>query len=114
MDEHWYYLHANGDLIHKNAWPGEDNSPFVKEIWRCEPSDRANCWGIVLESLALGARVSRVKELAAKWGCDARDFAEFLIRTLNPTPRMREGADIFLREVVGLADPETYWTWFGL
>lgn len=112
MEEHWYYLHTNGELIHKRTWPGEDGSDFVKKIWRCDPTDRENAWTIIIESLGLGANVDRIRELAAKWGCDARDFTQFLIRRPNPSEEIKRGGEAFLRQVAKL-EPDAYWDWLG-
>jgi len=106
----YYYLHTNGDLIYKRFDPGEDVSDLVRRVWPVDIRDRATAWRIVLEGLALGARVSRVRELATKWGCTAADFLEYLCR--NPTPGADEkaGADPFLREIAGYGDPEVFWS----
>jgi len=102
IDEHWYYLHTNGDLMHKRLYPGDDNSPFVRRIWRINPSDRATAWIMLLEACALNANRARVKELCQKWGCDAKDFTEFMLQTLKPTQEMVKGAYIFFEKILGL------------
>ena len=75
-----YYLHINGSLIYK---PGTESSADIREsdfaraLWLVDPTDRGNCWSILVEALSLGANSDRVNELAAKWECDNEDAAEF-------------------------------------
>ena len=103
----YYYLHTvTRDLIHKNYEP-ESDSPFVKAIWICDNTDRANAWKIILESLALGANIDRVRELCGKWNCDLKDFEEMLPR-VRPTELMKQGATVFLGEILDL-DVDEYW-----
>lgn len=111
MDNHWYYLHTNGALIHKRTDPGADGSDFVRRVWRLDTSNRETAWTLLLEALALGARTNRVAELAEKWGCDSRDLTEFVLRA-NVTDELRRGCEIYLREVVGIA-PDSYWDWLA-
>ena len=111
----YYYLHTNGDLISKNpavvdADPAYFYSPFVRRTWRVDLTDRGSCWRLVLEALAAGARIGRVKELAAKWGLDQRDSVEFLTSAM-PTKEMQGGFEIFVKEILGL-DVDAYWKWF--
>lgn len=79
----WYYLHTNGDLIYK---PGSDavadirESDFARSMWPCIPTDRESCWTILVEALSLGARKSRIEELAAKWYCDDTDAEHYADR----------------------------------
>ncbi len=82
--EGWYYLHTNGDLIYKRE-TGETaadirESDFARARWPCDPSDRELAWTTLVEALALGASLSRVKELAAKWGCTDDDAEEYASR----------------------------------
>jgi len=111
----YYYLHTNGDLIGKNpvvvdADPGYFDSPFVRRTWRVDLTDRGSCWRMVLEALAAGAQIDRIKGLAAKWGLDQRDSVEFLTRAM-PTKEMQKGLEIFVKEILGL-DVDAYWKWF--
>ncbi len=87
--EHWYYLHTNGDLIHKRTEP-EGDSPFVKKVWKLDLEDRASAWMLCIEALALGAKRERIDELAAKWGItdeDALIFAD--IKGTNGKPLLK-------------------------
>lgn len=108
----FYYLHTNGDLIWKRFRP-EDDSDFVKKIWECDISDRGSGWKIILESLALGARFYRVKELAAKWKCDVKDLVEYMVRNLNPTDYEKEGICLYLEKIVQ-CNPEKWFDWLEL
>lgn len=75
--EGWYYLHTNGELLYKRELGGTAadirESDFSRALWPLEPSDRAGAWRILVEGLAAGAKAERIKELAAKWGCDDQD-----------------------------------------
>ena len=75
-DSGFYYLHTNGDLIWKKLRP-EDDSPFVRRIWRCT-FDRGCAWLIVIEALAMGADRKRIDELALKWNLTDEDAQEFV------------------------------------
>lgn len=76
----WYYLHQNGDLIYK---PSPDaivdirESDFAVCSWPVDVSSRKLAWEMLVESLALGARESRISELAEKWNCDDEDADMF-------------------------------------
>jgi hypothetical protein len=76
---HWYYLHVNGDLIHRRFRP--DPSDFVRKIWRVDIRNRAEAWQLCIEALALGANRQRVDELATKWGLTDADGQTFVERS---------------------------------
>ena len=108
----FYYLHTNGDLIGKNPTVVDGDasyfdSPFVKKYWEIETDERATLWTLILESLALGARVERIKELARKNKCDKADSIKMLIR-IKPNGPMRKGITIFIKEILG-EDVDQYW-----
>ncbi len=75
----WYYLHTNNDLIYKRELGGTAadirESDFARSMWPLDPEDRAGAWRILVEAKSLGATDARIKELAAKWGCDDADAA---------------------------------------
>jgi hypothetical protein len=77
MIEGWYYLHVNGEMIYKRDYDGTvadiRDSDFARAVWPMDPSDRAGAWRICIEGLAAGANPDRIKELAAKWGCNDED-----------------------------------------
>lgn len=72
----WYYLHENNELIYK---PSSDaitdirDSSFAVCSWPMDPESRLMGWNILVESFALGAKKSRIEELADKWSCDNDD-----------------------------------------
>lgn len=71
-----YYLHKNNDLIYKHgtdAAPDIRESDFAKSMWFVDKKDREGAWSILVEALSLGAKRSRVLELAEKWGCNDDD-----------------------------------------
>lgn len=104
---HYYYLHSESkDLIHKRFEP-EHDSPFVKAVWTMNTADRSDAWKIILEGLALGARIGRVKRLCEKWNCDLKDFEEMILR-IKPTELMIEGAALYLEKIQNL-DVDKYW-----
>lgn len=108
----YYYLHTNGDLIGKNPFVvdsdvGYFDSDFVKRTWKIETGDRESCWTLLLEALALGACIDRVKELADKWNCDKADSIEMLKR-MKSNELKREGMTIFIKEILDM-DVDEYW-----
>lgn len=74
---HFYYLHTNGSLIHKNDTDGIETdfreSDFIRHFWPMDVTDRETAWNILVEALSLGADPIRIKELAEKWYCDNED-----------------------------------------
>lgn len=104
---HYYYLHSESkDLIYKRFEPERD-SPFVKAVWPVDITDRIDAWKVILEGLALGAKIDRVKQLCERWKCDLKDFEELIIR-VKPTDLMTKGADLYLRKIQNL-DVDKYW-----
>ena len=104
---HYYYLHTNGSLIHKPGFvvdsdPSYFHSDFVKAYWRCDVTDRASAWITVIEALALGADLDRIKELSTKWGLTRDELPHFLIRCPDPTEVQRKGLRLFITDVLGL------------
>ena len=82
--KHLYYLHTNGDLIHK---PDTDTqaadireSDFAVGLWFINTMNRADAWQLLVEALAAGANKDRVFSLATKWNCtneDAQNYAQY-------------------------------------
>ncbi len=113
MDGGYYYLHTNGDLIHKPSTVVDYdsqyfNSSFVKRVWGpLDTSNRENAWKVLLEALVNGAKVERIKELAQKWNCDYEDSIRMLKR-IKPTDDMQGGMGIFIKEILGMEE-EIYW-----
>lgn len=83
--KHYYYLHTNGDLIHKVAAvvdsdPQYFDSPFVRRVWTVDTEKRGDAWNLVIQALALGANKPRIKELQEVWGLTNEDAHEFAKR----------------------------------
>lgn len=76
--EGYYYLHVNGDLIFKRFDPGEDDSSFIKRVWKIKTTDRGTAWLLLVEALAMGANCDRIKELADRWGVNDEDAPNFI------------------------------------
>jgi len=108
----YYYLHTNGDLIGKNpvAYNNADfdDSPFVKCFWYIDTTDRSDAWKLVIEALARGARIDRVKELVEKWSLTEADLEEFIVRNAKPTEEQKDGMDKFIRGILN-KEPNTFW-----
>ena len=78
-NEHYYYLHTNGDLIHKRFRP--DPSDFVKKIWKLVLTDRESAWIVAIEALAMGANKKRILELKDRWQLTDEDALIFAKKT---------------------------------
>lgn len=108
----YYYLHTNGDLIGKNPVVVDSDasyfdSDFVKKVWKIDTDHRDTLWTLMLEALALGARVSRVREIAVIQKCDKADSIEMLT-WMKPNELMRKGMSIFIKEILDM-DVKKYW-----
>lgn len=108
----YYYLHTNGDLIGKNPIvvdgdAGYFDGGFVQKVWLIDTEKRGDCWKLLLEALAKGARIDRVKELAEKWKMDKADSIE-MIKRVKPNNLMRGGMKIFIEKILGM-DVGEYW-----
>ena len=108
MSNGFYYLHKEGGLIYKrDPFAPEEDSPFVKKVWKVDSTDRGNAWKICLEALALGASIERIKELAHKWNLTFDDCLEMLKRK-EPTELMRKGLPLFAKLLFEL-DEDAFW-----
>ena len=108
-DIHYYYLHTNGDLIHKRFRP--DPSDFVVKIWDIDITDRGNAWTLVIDAARLGARQSRIDELVEKWGLtneDAEEYAKVVGFTIG-----KDGHQFFVHQTKGFVDIQESQTGFG-
>ncbi len=106
---HFYYLHTNGDLIHKNMRP--DEGDFVRRIWKLDTTYRGSAWLLLIEAAALGANQARISELVEKWKItdeDAVTFAETFGFTLGV-----DGDAVFVHEEAGFIDIQESQTGFG-
>ena len=83
MSNGFYYLHTNGDLIYKMDLDGGQvadfrESSFVVMFWPFNLDNRASAWRVLIEGLASGAKLERVKELSEKWKCDDEDAKMYI------------------------------------
>ena len=78
--EHWYYLHTNGDLIHRTSKPEIEPGGFVHRVWQIKPEHRESAYVLLVEAAVLSTQISRVLELAEKWGADGDDGLIFCER----------------------------------
>jgi len=96
-ERHYYYLHTNGELIYKPAIVVESDTEYfesdcVRKFWPVDLDQRESAYVMLIEAAALGARMSRVLELAAKWGMDGDDGIVFLARMgFDCRPTVTEG-----------------------
>jgi len=109
----YYYLHTNGDIIGKNpAVVDSDASyfdgPFVKKVWCINTEERKDAWNLVIESLASGARLSRVTELVDKWGLTLEDLPNYLVTVKKPSTLQQDGMHKFLKEILHV-NPDEFW-----
>ena len=104
--KHYYYLHTNGDLIHKptivvESDPQYFDSDFVKAYWLVDDENRYDAWNLVITALAKGARLDRIKELVDKWGLTKEDMQGYILGTPNPTNEEKYGVDLFMEKILG-------------
>lgn len=112
MSNYYYYLHTNGDLIGKPPLVVESDplyfeSTFVRKVWNIDLSNRSHAWGLVLEALALGANIDRVKELATKWKLDYTD-CKVMIINIDPNDDLRAGLALFITNILNM-DYADFW-----
>lgn len=98
-DGGWYYLHTNGELIHKRFDPSEDASDFVRRVWHVDITDRRCAWRIVLEALAMGSNKPRMRELARKWEITPVDLWNYLSREDDVTDERRQGLELLAEDI---------------
>jgi len=85
----YYYLHENGDLIHKrkhlqlkiNQIMDFEESPFVKRFWILDLDRRLDLYHFLIAASMLGARKERIAELVLHWNITDDDAAEYCSRT---------------------------------
>ena len=100
-----YYLHVNGDIVSKNPEEAvEDDvkyfeSSFVKKVWKVNLENREDAWVLIIEALALGAQVERVRELSKKWKLTSDDLLIFFSRH-KPSALQIEGVHLFIEQIL--------------
>ena len=85
MEDGYYYLHTNGDLIFKPAMvitdPSYFDSDFVKRIWPFKSEDRDTAYQMLIDAQAMGAKLERITELRMKWAMTEKDTQIWADRT---------------------------------
>lgn len=92
----YYYLHTNGDLIHKPASavdsdPNYFDSDFVRRFWKVDLRDRGTAYLVVLEAAAMGAGKERIDDLIDHWGMTDEDCFTFVERMNGGLRLFRDG-----------------------
>jgi hypothetical protein len=81
---HWYYLHANGSLIHKPNIvvdiQGFEESPFVVQYWKVDITNRMDLYLLLIRATLLNANKPRIDELKKQWGVTEEDTTVFCQR----------------------------------
>lgn len=103
----YYYLHTNGDLINKHPVVVENDpqyfdSPFVKKYWLINTENRLDAWILILEALALGCQINRIKDLTEKWKLTFEDLKIMLKMHTQPTDLQKEGLEIFIEKILNI------------
>jgi hypothetical protein len=108
----YYYLHSvTKDLVFKRFEPGGDSGfvpDFVQRVWPIDTTDRIDAWTVILEGLALGAKIERVKELVDKWSLTFDDSVQMLKRIAGPSKLMQDGIILYATKILGMGK-EPYW-----
>lgn len=96
-DRFYYYLHVNGDLIHKPEMPGilQDfaDSDLVRDYWLVDVTERGTGYVMLISAAKAGAKMGRVLDLAATWGMDGDDALKFCeVAEINVTTEKLNGA----------------------
>lgn len=79
----YYYLHTNGDLIHKSKHADVsdfEESTFVKKWWLIDLENRLDTYNMLIHASMLGIRNERFKELVSKWGITDEDAVKYCDR----------------------------------
>lgn len=82
--KHYYYLHTNGNLIHKSINIGNPydyfDSDFVHSWWEVDDTKREDAWIVILESLTYEkVNIKEIGELIKKWNLTYEDSKEMLV-----------------------------------
>lgn len=79
----YYYLHTNGDLIHKSKHydvSDFEESSFVKKWWVIDLDDRVDVYNMLIHASILGIRKERLKELIKYWKITNEDVPNYCKR----------------------------------
>jgi hypothetical protein len=112
MRRHQYYLHENGQLIHKPITAIIEGDLvrdwFWGPRWTINTENRGACWLLCIEAAALGANIDRIKDLADKWGLTFEDSINFLAWMGKPEDWQKKGLELFVTEVLGYKTLDEY------
>ncbi len=76
----YYYLHTNGDLIHKSKHcdvSDFEESSFVKKWWLIDLDDRVDIYNMLIHASMLGIKKERLKELVNRWNITDDDATHY-------------------------------------
>lgn len=79
----YYYLHSNGELIHKSKHfdPVDfEDSTFVVKWWIIDLDNRIDAYNMLIAASIFGAKKTRIIDLAEHWGITNEDVPNYLIR----------------------------------
>lgn len=79
----YYYLHENGDLIHKSKHfdPYDfEESPFCRKWWKIDLTNRADAYNFLIAATILKANPKRIADLKTHWGIVDDDCIIYLSR----------------------------------
>ncbi len=76
----YYYLHTNGDLIHKGQHcdPSDfEESDFVKKWWLVDLEKRHDAYNMLIHASMLGIKKERLGDLVSKWKITNEDAVNY-------------------------------------
>ena len=76
----YYYLHTNGDLIHKNKHcdiQDFEESSFVKKWWIIDLDGRIDIYNMLIHASMLGINKKRLEGLIEHWEITNEDAANY-------------------------------------
>lgn len=106
----YYFLYTDGDLVFKFS-SGGMNSPFVRKVWKVDGKNPYTIWKVMLEALVMHCSIKRAKDFALWWDLTSYCLEEMVSHVVGEdmTPGMKEGIDVFIREVLE-QNVETFWS----
>jgi len=76
----YYYLHTNGDLIHKSKHydvSGFKESSFVSKWWIIDLDKRLDVYNMLIHASRLGIKEQRLSHLIKHWGITNEDAVNY-------------------------------------
>ena len=77
----YYYLHTNGDLIHKSKHADTsdfEESDFVKQWWVIDLESRMDVYNMLIRASMLGVKKERVAKLIKHWNITDSDAENYV------------------------------------